>query len=97
MTYWMEFKSAYGLHWGFVKPYPSTHGCVRMPLKAAQKTFDLIRTGTPINIATSQPWDATIGKSLPRLDDSALPDPPLSYMMSPQVFADARKGKMWNF
>ncbi len=97
MTYWMEFKPAYGMHWGFVKPYPSTHGCVRMPLKAAQKTFDLIRTGTPINIATSQPWDATIGKSLPRLDDSALPDPPLSYMLSPQVFADARKGKMWNF
>ena len=31
MTYWMEFKPAYGLHWGFVKPTPSTHGCVRMP------------------------------------------------------------------
>ena len=32
MTYWMEFKPAYGLHWGFVKPFPSTHGCVRMPM-----------------------------------------------------------------
>jgi hypothetical protein len=97
MTFWMEFKSAYGLHWGFVKPYPATHGCVRMPLKAALKTFDLVRVGTPINIATSQPWDATIGKTLPRLDDSALPDPPMSYMLSPKVFADARQGKMWNF
>jgi hypothetical protein len=97
MTYWMEFKSAYGMHWGFVKPYPSTMGCVRMPLKAAQKTFILVRSGTPINISTSQPWDATVGKSLPKLDDSSLPDPPMSYMMSPQVFADARQGKLWRF
>jgi len=97
MTYWMEFQSAYGMHWGFVKPHPSTMGCVRMPLKSAQKTFNLIRVGTPINIASSQPWDATIGKSLPVLDDSALPDPPMSYMLSPQVFSDARAGKMWKF
>ncbi len=97
LTYWMEFKSAYGMHWGFVKPVPSTHGCVRMPLKSAQKTFALIRTGTPINISTSQPWDATIGKSLPRLDDSPLPNPPMSYLLSPKVFADARQGKMWQF
>jgi hypothetical protein len=98
MTYWMSFYSpAYGMHWGFVKPYPSTMGCVRMPLKAAQKTFSLVRSGTPINISTSQPWDATVGKSLPRLDDSHLPDPPMSYLLSPQVFADARQGKMWRF
>lgn len=97
MTYWMEFQPAYGLHWGFVKPVPATHGCVRMPLKAAQKTFQLVRSGTPINIATSQPLDATVGKSLPRLDDSRLPDPPMSYLLSPKVFADARQGKMWNF
>lgn len=97
MTYWMEFKPAYGMHWGFVKPYPSTMGCVRMPLKAAQKTFALVPTGTPINIASSQPWDATIGKNLPKLDDSHLPNPPMSYMMSPQVFADARQGKLWRF
>ena len=97
MTYWMEFKPAYGLHWGFVKAQPSTMGCVRMPLKAAQKTFNLVRSGTPINISTSQPWDATVGKSLPRLDDTHLPDPPMSYLLSPQVFADARQGKMWRF
>ena len=97
MTYWMEFKSAYGIHWGFMKPTPNTRGCVRMPLKAAQKTFNLIRSGTPLNVASSQPWDSTIGKSLPVLNDSALPNPPLAYMLSPQVFADARQGKMWNF
>jgi hypothetical protein len=97
MPFWMEFKPAYGMHWGFVKPYPSTMGCVRIPLQAAGKIFDTIRVGTPLVIAKSQPWDATIGKSLPVLDDTKLPDPPMSYLMSPQVFADMRKGKLWTF
>lgn len=97
MTYWMEFKPAYGMHWGFIKPYPSTMGCVRMPLKAAQKVFNLVRIGTPLHIASSQPWDATIGKNLPTLDDSSLADPPMSYMLSPQVFEDAKKGKLWKY
>jgi L,D-transpeptidase catalytic domain len=97
MTYWMEFKTAYGLHWGFVKATPSTHGCVRMPIDSARKTFQLIRIGTPINIASSQPWDATIGKSLPVLDDSNLPDPPMSYMLSAKVFADASQGNIWKY
>ena len=40
MTYWMSFYSpAYGMHWGFVKPQPSTAGCVRMPLKSAKKIY----------------------------------------------------------
>jgi len=97
MTYWMEFMPAYGLHWGFVKPYPCTHGCVRMPIDSARKVFALVRTGTPINISRSQPWDATIGKSLPVLDDGKLQDPPMSYMLSTEVFSDAKKGELWNY
>lgn len=97
MPFWMEFRPAYGMHWGFLKPYPCTHGCVRMPLKAARKTFQIVRTGTPLHIASSQPWDDTIGKSLPVLDDSALPDPPLPYMLSPQVMTDIRQGRLWKF
>jgi hypothetical protein len=98
MTYWMSFYSpAYGMHWGFVKPYPCTAGCVRMPLNSARKVFDMARVGTPVNVASSQPWDSTIGAKLPRLDDSPLPNPPDSYMRSPQVFRDAEKGKMWKF
>lgn len=98
MPYWMEFYSpAYGMHWGFVKPHPSTHGCVRMPLKSAQKVFSLVRVGTPVNIARSQPWDETVGKTLPRLDDSPLPDPPDSYMTSAKAMADIRQGRLWNF
>ena len=98
MTYWMEFYTpAYGMHWGFVKPYPATHGCVRIPLKAARKVFNLVNVGTRIDVASSQPWDDTIGKTLPVLDDSALADPPMSYMLSPKVFQDAEQGKMWDF
>lgn len=97
MTYWMEFKPAYGLHWGFVKPHPSTHGCVRMPIDSARKVFNMIPVGTPINIATSQPWDATIGKSLPVLDDSHLQDPPMAYMNSSQVWEHAKKGQLWKY
>ncbi len=98
MTYWMSFYSpAYGMHWGFVKPYPCTHGCVRMPLRSAKKVFDMVQVGTPVNVSSSQPWDSTIGAKLPNLDDSPLPNPPDSYMLSPQVFKDAEQGKMWNF
>ena len=98
MTYWMEFYSpAYGMHWGFVKPYPATHGCVRLPLNSARKIFNMVKVGTPVDVARSQPWDATVGKSLPTIDDSALPNPPMSYLLSPQVFRDANQGKMWNF
>jgi lipoprotein-anchoring transpeptidase ErfK/SrfK len=98
MTYWMSFHSAaYGMHWGFVKPYPSTHGCVRMPLNSARKVFDMTRVGTPVIVSSSQPWDSTIGASLPRLDDGPLPNPPDSYMLSGKVFADHEQGKMWNF
>lgn len=97
MTYWMEFKSAYGMHWGWVKPYPCTHGCVRLPIKTAKKIFDMVPTGTPLVIASSHPEDATIGKTLPVLDDSTLADPPMSYMLSPKVFEDARQGKIYNY
>ncbi len=97
MTFWMEFKSAYGMHWGWVKPYPCTHGCVRLPIKSAQKIFAMVKQGTPLIIASSHPEDATIGKTLPVLDDSSLADPPDSYMMSSKVFSDAAQGKIYNY
>ncbi len=98
MTYWMSFYSpAYGMHWGFVKPFPCTAGCIRLPLNSARKVFNLVRVGTKVQVSNSQPWDATIGAKLPVLDDTPLPNPPLSYMKSEQVFKDAEQGKMWTF
>ncbi len=67
-----------------------------MPKMAAAKFFQLVSIGTPVNVASSQPEDSTIGASLPVLDDTTLPNPPNSYMMSNQVFEDAKyKGKMF--
>jgi L,D-transpeptidase catalytic domain len=97
MPFWCEFAPAFGIHWGFVKPYPCTHGCVRLPKMAAAKVFAMVNSGTPVNVSSTQAEDATIGKDLPLLDDTTLPDPPNSYMMSNQVFEDAQyKGKMFN-
>lgn len=98
MTYWMSFYSpAYGMHWGWVKPYPCTHGCVRLPIKSANKIFNMVQVGTPVIVASSHPEDATIGRTLPVLDDSTLADPPMSYMLSAQVFEDAKKGKVYTY
>ncbi len=97
MTYWMEFQSAYGMHWGFVKPYPCTHGCVRLPIKTAKKMFSVVRPGTPLHIASSHPEDATVGKTLPILDDGPMPDPPWSYMISQKVFDDAAQGRFYTY
>jgi lipoprotein-anchoring transpeptidase ErfK/SrfK len=98
MTYWMSFYSpAYGMHWGWVKPHPCTHGCVRLPIQTARKMFDMVQVGTPVHVAATHPEDANHGSHLPVLDDSTLADPPNSYMMSPQVFADAAKGKVYTY
>ena len=96
MAYWQEWKPAYGMHWGFVKPYPCTHGCIRLPMKAAAKIFAMTQVGTPLSIQPSHPEDATVGKSLPVLDDSPVPNPPNSYLNSAKFFQDAQyKGNMF--
>ena len=96
MAYWMEFKMAYGMHWGYVKPYPCTHGCVRMPMKSAAKVFAMVPMGAPLIIAASHPEDATHGRNLPVIDDGPVPNPPRAYLLSSKFFEDARyKGNMY--
>lgn len=88
MAYWCEFLPAYGFHEGFVHPYPHTHGCVRLHREAAARLFALVKVGTPVNISTSQPEDATYGNRVMRLDQSRDPDPPRSFLLSPAWFKD---------
>lgn len=88
MAYWQEFKSAYGFHEGFVHPYPHTHGCVRMHREAVARMFALTRIGTPVHIRQSLPEDKQFGSQVRRLDESKLPDPPRSLMMSDAWFKD---------
>ncbi len=82
MPYWCEFKSNYGFHTGWMKPYPCTLGCLRMHENAAPKFFKLVRVGTPVRISTTQPEDATIGRNIPRPPDAGplLDYPPSFYL-----------------
>jgi L,D-transpeptidase catalytic domain len=75
MGFWCEFAPAYGFHQGFVHPNPRTHGCIRLKGEAAPKFYALVRIGTPVRIAETQPEDTTIGPKVQRVDDSRAPDP----------------------
>src|ERR1051325_3867474 len=86
MGYWCEFAPAYGFHQGFVHPTPRTHGCIRLKGEAAPKFYALVRIGTPVDIATEQPEDTTIGPRVQRVDDSRLPDPDPRIMISDAAF-----------
>ena len=86
MGYWCEFAPGYGFHQGYLHPVPKTHGCIRLKGEAAPKFYALVHSGTPVNIASTQPEDSTIGRSVSRPDDSRLPDPPGSVMISEAAF-----------
>lgn len=79
MPYWTEFNSvAYGIHTGFVYPYPRSHGCVRVHHNVMPKIFQMVQVGTPINIAEHQAEDETAGKNMKRPPDpAAIPDDPI--------------------
>ena len=86
MAFWCEFKPEYGFHQGYVWPVPRSHGCLRLHHNVAPKFFALVHVGTPVNIAYSQPEDATIGANVERPQDYNDPDPAPSYMASSRVF-----------
>jgi len=86
MGYWAEFKPAYGFHQGYVHLRPRSHGCLRLKGEAAPKFFALVRSGTKVNIADSQPEDATLGSRIQRIDDSKTPDPPNAVAISSAAF-----------
>ena len=74
MPYWCEFKANYGFHTGWVKHQPCTHGCIRMHQNLSPKFFRLVKIGTPVSIASTQPQDATYGNIPLPPDSGPLPD-----------------------
>lgn len=92
MAFWCEFAPSYGFHQGYVWPMPRTHGCLRLHHNVAPKFYALVHVGTPVNIARSQPEDATIGANVQRPTDYNDPDPAPSYMVSSKVFTAPEGG-----
>jgi lipoprotein-anchoring transpeptidase ErfK/SrfK len=90
MGYWCEFSPSYGFHQGYVHLRPRSHGCLRLKGEAAAKFYALVHNGTPVNIAESQPEDATLGPKVKRVDDSKTPDPPNSVAISDAAFTRPR-------
>lgn len=86
MQYWVGFCPGYGFHVGSVWPVPRTHGCLRVHQHAARELYEIVRIGTPVSIAQTQPEDATLGKNAPRPQDYNDPDPPKSITISSEAF-----------
>ena len=86
MPYWVEFTPGYGFHLGWVWPIPKSHGCIRIHANDAGKFFELVRVGTPIKIASSQPEDATLGADFHRPEDYNDPDLPSALLTSQHYF-----------
>ena len=88
MGYWCEFKSAYGIHAGWVHNHPRSHGCVRIHFNAAPKFFNLVPRNAPLNIATTQPEDATLGANIlrPRDGNPNVKEFPPSILNTNEIF-----------
>ena len=95
MGFWCEFKSAYGIHAGWVHPAPRTKGCVRLHFDVAPKFFALVKEGTPLNIARRQPEDQTLGKNVPRPMDYADPEFP-PHILNTDKMLDLYKGPLFD-
>ncbi len=86
MPFWCGFAPGYGFHQGYVWPVARTHGCIRMDKQVAPRFWELVHVGTPVNIAETQPEDATVGAHVARPTDYRDPDPSPSYMIGPGPF-----------
>lgn len=50
MPHFMRFNKGIGMHAGYLPGYPASHGCVRMPPYMAQKFFENVEIGTPVEV-----------------------------------------------
>lgn len=91
MPYWVEFLPGYGFHQGWVWPVPRSHGCIRIHANDAGKFYELVKVGTPIKIAVTQPEDGTLGAKFHRPTDYNSPDQPAAVLVSPSYFEHLKK------
>jgi hypothetical protein len=94
MAYWVGFAPGYGFHEGYVWPVPRSHGCLRLHKNAIIKFNELVDIGTPVTIRDSLPYDSTLGRAAVHPSDYRDPDPPSSFMISPDYFAMKRDSEL---
>ena len=87
MPFWCGFSPGYGFHQGYVWPVPRTHGCIRLDKQVAPRFYELVHIGTPVDIAETQPLDATVGQHVARPSDYRDSDPAPAYMIGSGPFA----------
>lgn len=86
MPYWCEFKTAYGIHTGWLRHEPASLGCIRMHENLAPKFFRIVPAGAPLNIAHSQPEDAQWASMPLPPDAGTIPDYNLSMFTTDGYF-----------
>ncbi len=94
MANWVGFAPGFGFHEGYVWPIPRSHGCLRIHKNVSVKFFKLVHIGTPVSIARSQPYDDTLGRAALHPSDYKDPDPPSSFMVSPDYFSMPRDSEL---
>jgi len=50
MYYFMRVYGGVGMHQGYLPGYPASHGCIRLPGHMAEKFFQQVAVGTPVQI-----------------------------------------------
>ena len=50
MYYFMRVYGGVGMHQGFLPGYAASHGCIRLPGHMAEKFFQQVAVGTPVEI-----------------------------------------------
>jgi len=86
LPYWVYFSHDCGFHGGAVWPEPRTHGCLRLHKTIAADFYNMVKVGTPVLVANSQPEDASVGRNIPRPTDFDHPDSPPSVLITDAPF-----------
>jgi len=50
MYYFMRVYGGVGMHQGYLPGYPASHGCIRLPGHMAEKFYQHVQVGTPVEI-----------------------------------------------
>ena len=84
MRYFVRFDNAVGMHAGYLPGYPASHGCVRLPERAAIAIFNAVDVGTPVTVFGRTPHRLNVSEPRFRRSRSPFsPNDPRAYYPAP--------------